>query len=241
MLEIGSYDVNGNVRTLFPTAGHYVGVDFVAGLGVDVVAFGHQLDHDDDSYDLIISAECFERDQHSAETFANMVRMARPGELVAFSCASRGRPEHGTAHADETPVAGHSGGRPGLLSEPERERLRGDVAAAGDVRRVPVLVPANHFDRYFAGIKAGSYGAGVSVSLPDDAAVKRLKSLMPFPDKAVRAPLRALSRLLPEPRFQSVILPYWNLFLRLVAATSPLPEGATDWDSATLEGSPSSR
>jgi hypothetical protein len=38
VIEIGSLDINGNVRGLFPDAKSYVGVDLVAGRGVDVVA-----------------------------------------------------------------------------------------------------------------------------------------------------------------------------------------------------------
>jgi SAM-dependent methyltransferase len=45
----------------------------------------------------MLSAECFEHNPFWVETFANMLRMTRPGGLVAFSCASTGRPEHGTA------------------------------------------------------------------------------------------------------------------------------------------------
>jgi len=48
-------------------------------------------------FDTLVSAECFEHNPFWVETFANMLRMTRPGGLVAFSCASTGRPEHGTA------------------------------------------------------------------------------------------------------------------------------------------------
>ena len=96
VLEIGSYDVNGSVRTLFATSTDYVGVDLSEGPGVDVVSFGHELALPDDAFDLAVSAECFEHDPHWAETFANMVRLTRPGGMVVFTCATRGRPEHGT-------------------------------------------------------------------------------------------------------------------------------------------------
>src|SRR5687767_6017676 len=105
VLEIGSYDVNGTVREIFSAAKSYVGVDLVEGPGVDVVGYGHEVDQPDGMFDLAISGECFEHDPHWAETFANMARMTRPGGLVAFTCGSRGRPEHGTqrTRADDSP------------------------------------------------------------------------------------------------------------------------------------------
>jgi hypothetical protein len=52
VLEIGSYDVNGSLRSLFAKAGEYTGVDLKEGPGVDLVAFGHQIDALDGSYDI---------------------------------------------------------------------------------------------------------------------------------------------------------------------------------------------
>jgi SAM-dependent methyltransferase len=99
VLEVGSLDVNGSIRRHF-TDCDYTGVDVAGGPGVDLVAQGQDLDFPDGSFDTTVSAECFEHNPYWSETFANMVRMTRPGGLVAFSCASTGRPEHGTARAD---------------------------------------------------------------------------------------------------------------------------------------------
>ncbi len=92
IIEIGSYDVNGSVRTLFGASSEYVGVDLDEGPGVDLVAFGHEVDHPDRAYDLALSGECFEHDPHWVATFTNMARMTRPGGLVAFTCASGDAP-----------------------------------------------------------------------------------------------------------------------------------------------------
>jgi len=72
-----------------------------------------------------------------------------------------------------------------------------------------------HVDLYFAGIKAGDSGGRRDARLPEDAAVKRLVSLMPLKHKAVRAPLRVPRRTLLEPRYQSVVFSYWSTLLRL--------------------------
>jgi len=99
VLEVGSLDINGSVRRHF-TDCDYTGVDIGPGPGVDVVAQGQELDFPDGSFDTTVSAECFEHNPYWMETFANMIRMTRSGGLIAFSCASTGRPEHGTSRSD---------------------------------------------------------------------------------------------------------------------------------------------
>lgn len=46
------------------------------------------------SFDVAVSAECFEHNPHWQATFKNMTRLAKTA--VIFTCASEGRPEHGT-------------------------------------------------------------------------------------------------------------------------------------------------
>lgn len=105
ILEIGAYEVNGSVRQFFEGS-QYCGTDLMEGPGVDLVADGHLLDHQDDTYDLTISCECFEHNPHWASTFLNMHRMTRPGGFVIFTCATRGRLEHGTQRTSPTESPG---------------------------------------------------------------------------------------------------------------------------------------
>ena len=93
VLEVGSLDINGTVRDFF-SAPNYVGVDVAPGKGVDVVAQGEDLDYPDESFDVAVSAECFEHNPEWVATFQNMWRMSR--KYVIMTCASDGRPEHGT-------------------------------------------------------------------------------------------------------------------------------------------------
>ena len=78
ILEIGSYDVNGNIRSFFPKV-HYSGVDLIRGPGVDIVCSGEKLKHKSNTYDLVISCECFEHNPKWKETFINMFRMLKEG------------------------------------------------------------------------------------------------------------------------------------------------------------------
>ena len=100
IVEIGSLDINGSVRRFFDAPGEYVGVDLGPGRGVDVVCEGQNYDGATNSFDVAISAECFEHNPHWEETFLNMVRMVRDEGLVVMTCATTGRPEHGTSRTD---------------------------------------------------------------------------------------------------------------------------------------------
>jgi SAM-dependent methyltransferase len=95
VVEIGSLNINGSVRKFFEKC-VYIGVDVGPGPGVDVVCLGHEYHMPDNSFDVSISCECFEHDPYYIKTFENMVRLAKSGGLVVFSCATTGRKIHGT-------------------------------------------------------------------------------------------------------------------------------------------------
>lgn len=153
VLEVGSLDINGSVRRWF-TDCDYTGVDVGPGPGVDVVAQGQDLDFPDGWFDTAVSAECFEHNPYWSETFANMARMVRPGGLVAFSCASTGRPEHGTERADP----GSSPLTVGLGWNYYRNLEEGDFRAEHDVDGLFTehcfSVHAGSHDLYFWGVRA---------------------------------------------------------------------------------------
>lgn len=95
VVDIGSLDVNGNNGYLF-TDCLYIGVDISEGKNVDIVSKGHELKLPDESIDVVISTECFEHDFFYHDTIRNIVRILKPGGLFLFTCATTGRPEHGT-------------------------------------------------------------------------------------------------------------------------------------------------
>lgn len=99
ILEVGSYDVNGSSRQVFAGC-DYIGADLCEGPGVDMVCSGHEINFPDATFDVTVSCECFEHNPHWLETFQNMHRMTKPGGLVVFTCASKGRLEHGTRRAE---------------------------------------------------------------------------------------------------------------------------------------------
>lgn len=213
VLEVGSYDVNGSIRNVFSAASNYVGVDLDHGPGVDVVAYGHELNYPDGSYDITISGECFEHDPYWRETFQNMVRMTRPGGLVAFTCASRGRAEHGTLRSDKTLSPGtQSAGLDYYRNLQERDFQ--DLPLGNMFSAYKFWYLPTHFDLFFIGITPGR---DTKARIPDEEAVKALSGLMSLPYKTVMAPFRGLAKVLPESQYQMVALPMWKAFMPIIA------------------------
>lgn len=95
VLDVGSLDVNGNNRYLFENCS-YCGIDIGEGKNVDIVSKGHEYNAEDSTYDVIISTECFEHDQYYNLTIKNIFRMLKTDGIFIFTCATTGRPEHGT-------------------------------------------------------------------------------------------------------------------------------------------------
>jgi SAM-dependent methyltransferase len=96
--DIGSLDLNGNNHYLFEDYS-YVGVDLGRGRNVNVVSKGHEFRPlDGNKYDMVISTEVFEHDMYWKETILNILEnLLREGGLFLFTCATTGRPAHGTS------------------------------------------------------------------------------------------------------------------------------------------------
>ena len=95
VLDCGSLDINGNNKFLFDNC-EYIGIDVWEGNNVDVVTTIHEYNEPDESFDTIISTECFEHDKYYKQSLKNIVRLLKPGGLFLFTCATHGRIEHGT-------------------------------------------------------------------------------------------------------------------------------------------------
>ena len=95
VLDVGSGDINGNNRFLFENC-DYDGNDVISANNVTVVSKTKDLLFQDNTFDTIISTECFEHDPEYKESFIKIYKMLKPDGLFCFSCASTGRREHGT-------------------------------------------------------------------------------------------------------------------------------------------------
>ena len=95
VLEVGSLNINGSIRDFFYEC-EYVGIDIGEGEGVDLVCEGQKYDAPNETFDVSCSTECFEHNPFWLGTFLNMIRVTKSKGMVFFTCASDGRPEHGT-------------------------------------------------------------------------------------------------------------------------------------------------
>lgn len=100
VLDIGSFDVNGNEKPWFEGC-DFIGLDIGPGKGVDVVCPANEYDAPDKSFDTIISCECWEHNPFYKESIINSVRMLKSGGYFIFTCATTGRPVHGTKTQDK--------------------------------------------------------------------------------------------------------------------------------------------
>lgn len=102
--EFGSSTVNYSIKNTFENPSRYFGIDLAPGKNVDIVANAKDVFVGTD-FDVTISCECFEHNPYYLETFNNMCQHTKAGGLVIFTCATTGRPEHGTSRTspEESP------------------------------------------------------------------------------------------------------------------------------------------
>lgn len=98
VLDCGSLDINGNNRYLF-RGGSYIGIDIQPGPNVDIVSRIHEIRGG--PFDVVISTECLEHDEFAAQSIQHMIDLVSDGGILIITCATTGRPEHGTkGHED---------------------------------------------------------------------------------------------------------------------------------------------
>jgi SAM-dependent methyltransferase len=155
VLDVGSLDINGSNRDLFDDTCEYTGIDVAEGKNVDVVSIAHEFDAPDETYDVVISTECFEHDPFFGLTLRNIARMLKRGGLFVFTCATTGRPEHGTRRAapESSPLSLERWG------DYYRNLTEEDIRPELDIARI---FPTHVFqvntidcDLYFYGVKHG--------------------------------------------------------------------------------------
>ena len=95
VLDVGSGDINGNNRFLFENC-EYHGNDVIQANNVTIVSKTKDLPFTDNTFDTIISTECFEHDPEYKESLIKIYNILKPDGLFCFTCASTDRLEHGT-------------------------------------------------------------------------------------------------------------------------------------------------
>ena len=119
---------------------------------------GHELHLPDENVDVIVSTECFEHDQFYPLTLKNLIRMLKPGGLFVFSCATTGRPEHGTRRTtpEDAPFTQGFGDWCDYYKNLEESDIRAvlDIDSIFESYSFSIGMETN--DIYFFGIKHGT-------------------------------------------------------------------------------------
>lgn len=114
VLDVGSGDINGNNGFLFENC-YYIGNDVIEARNVSIVSKTKDLPFKSNIFDTIISTECFEHDPEYRESILKIYDMLKPGGLFLFTCASTGRPEHGTRRTSPGDSYGTIGNLPDMV------------------------------------------------------------------------------------------------------------------------------
>lgn len=153
--DIGSLDINGNNHYLFEDYS-YIGLDVGRGKNVNVVCKGHEFKPiNGQKFDIVISTECFEHDMYWSKTMENVpMYLLKSNGMFLFTCATTGRPEHGTTKSKphDSPLTSILGD----WSDYYMNLTQQDVEKALDLRKYFKIwrfgTDMESFDLYFWGI-----------------------------------------------------------------------------------------
>jgi len=91
IVDVGSQDVNGSLRSVAPPNNEYIGLDFVEGEGVDVVITDpYSLPLEDNSIDIVVCSSCFEHSEFFWLLFNDIQRLLKPSGLFYLNVPSNG-------------------------------------------------------------------------------------------------------------------------------------------------------
>ena len=94
VLEVGSQDINGSVRSHFKFC-TYTGIDLGEAPGVDIIVDIVDFDVPEE-FDVMISSEMLEHCKTWERALSQMYKNLKPGGLFILTCAGPNRQEHGT-------------------------------------------------------------------------------------------------------------------------------------------------
>jgi SAM-dependent methyltransferase len=163
VLGVGTFDVCGSEDSFFDSC-DYKGLDIGPGPGVDIICPAQDFDAPDNLYDVVISCECFEHNPFYKETIINIHRILKSGGLFLFTCATTGRPVHGTLSLEQESKERYKDWKsmPNVLRENwdndyyknlTEQDIRDCINIEDSFETFSFEIEENHFDLYFWGIK----------------------------------------------------------------------------------------
>jgi SAM-dependent methyltransferase len=97
VVDIGSLDVNGSVKPIFSKNPliTYIGIDYEAGAGVDVMMTDpYKVPLADNSVDVIVTSSCFEHVELFWVLYLELMRVLKPTGLLYINAPSNGGAYH---------------------------------------------------------------------------------------------------------------------------------------------------
>lgn len=92
IVDIGSQNVNGTLRSVASPNNKYIGIDFVNGNGVDIIITDpYSLPFENESVDVIVSSSCFEHSEFFWLIFNESLRILKPTGLLYINVPSNGQ------------------------------------------------------------------------------------------------------------------------------------------------------
>jgi SAM-dependent methyltransferase len=157
-LDVGSGDINGNNKFLFKDC-EYHGNDVIEAPNVTIVSRTKDLTFDPETFDTIISTECFEHDPDFKESLKKILYILKPNGLFLFTCASTGRREHGTSRTSPNDSYGTLGNI-GDMIDYYKNISHNDLKNTLDLDAIfsvwDTYYNSETYDLYFVGIKNGN-------------------------------------------------------------------------------------
>jgi len=99
VIELGSYDVNGSLRTYVKSLNpsEYIGVDIKKGPGVDIVCDAENIvdKFGKEAFDVVISTELLEHVRNWRKVISNIKNICKLNGLILITTRSIGFPYHG--------------------------------------------------------------------------------------------------------------------------------------------------
>lgn len=194
VLDVGSYDVGGSVKYLFLNTKKYLGIDLVEGPNVDLVLNGDELYKLNQKFDIIISCECFEHAKNWKSIFQQMSDQTSDNGYVIFTCASRGRVEHGTSRTINSDS-------PGTDEIYYKNIFKSDIKKNFNLEKIFkdyfLFYNIKSSDLYFIGLKSNSNKLNFQELKKD---VKNIKNL----DRKIKIIRIILSYLLNDKNYQNL-------------------------------------
>jgi SAM-dependent methyltransferase len=208
VLEVGSADVYGTIRSLFSGAEEYIGVDLAPGPGVDVVASGHDLPKDIGKFDISISCEVFEHDPDWKKTIQQMVFVTNPGGLLIITCAGPRRPEHGTQRTNATESPGTQEIGWDYYQNVTHDEILDELKSNSEIEFNVGFYNHKIFDTYVIAVKKSNQSQGVKFKGFTE--IDDILEATPFLYVLLRWPIRIAYSIFPYERAYSFSWKYWT-------------------------------